>query len=255
MNPAQVMNLGQLLAQTARQFPDHIGLIHADRQWTWREIDARVDAMVSALRAMGLKPGDAILVQSRQQPADVRELLGRVSPGLRVGADELSAHAAGGGLPGASSGAVAMIAEDILLRMWARCVPLRPHWREWCGWARRQPSDPGSGAKGGAQSLGQPRSATSRLRSTGAAAPGPSRPARHRHGRPAAVVLLHLRHHRPAQGGRAHARANGFCGGQPPGRPDPRHDRERPLHRRGPAIARRWRARAAERGARARPPC
>jgi acyl-CoA synthetase (AMP-forming)/AMP-acid ligase II len=65
MHQAQVMNLGQLLTQTAKLFPDHAGLVERGRTWTWTEIDARVDAMVTALRYMGLKKGDKILVQSR----------------------------------------------------------------------------------------------------------------------------------------------------------------------------------------------
>jgi fatty-acyl-CoA synthase len=112
-NAAQVMNLGQLLAQTARLFPDHIGLIHGERQWTWREIDARVNAMVSALRARGLKAGDAILVQSRNnlqmfESCWVAFRLGCVwvPTNFRLTPPEVA-------YLGASSGAVAMVAEDI----------------------------------------------------------------------------------------------------------------------------------------------
>jgi len=65
MNDARVMNLGRLLTHTARLHPEHAALIQGDRQWTWREIDARVNAMVGALRQLGLKKGDRILVQSR----------------------------------------------------------------------------------------------------------------------------------------------------------------------------------------------
>jgi fatty-acyl-CoA synthase len=65
MHQAQVMNLGQLLTQTARLFPEHAGLIQGDETWTWKAIDARVDAMVAALRHKGMKKGDKILVQSR----------------------------------------------------------------------------------------------------------------------------------------------------------------------------------------------
>ncbi len=69
MNAAQVMSLGQLLAQTARLHPDRPGL-HADgRTWTWREIDRRVDAMVAALRTLGVRRGERILVQSRNNVA------------------------------------------------------------------------------------------------------------------------------------------------------------------------------------------
>ena len=62
---AQVMNLSALLAQTAALHPDRPGLIQGERQWTWREINARVDACVQALRELGMKPGDKLLVQSR----------------------------------------------------------------------------------------------------------------------------------------------------------------------------------------------
>lgn len=69
MNAAQVMNLAQLLRQTARQFPDLPGLIQGERQWSWRELDDRVDALVSALRHKGINQGDRILVQSRNSLA------------------------------------------------------------------------------------------------------------------------------------------------------------------------------------------
>lgn len=65
MNAAQVMNLAQLLRQTAALFPEHPGVIQGDRHWSWREIDQRVDAMACALIKLGLKKGDRILVQSR----------------------------------------------------------------------------------------------------------------------------------------------------------------------------------------------
>ena len=65
MNAAQVMNLGSLLRQTAQLFPGHNGVIQGEQQWTWREIDQRVDAMVTALRELGVRKGDKILVQSR----------------------------------------------------------------------------------------------------------------------------------------------------------------------------------------------
>ncbi len=65
MNDAQVMNLGRLLTHTARLYPRYAALIQGDRQWTWEEIDARVDAMVAALRELGLQKGDRILVHSR----------------------------------------------------------------------------------------------------------------------------------------------------------------------------------------------
>ena len=60
-----VLNLGKILSDTAARFPDRIGLSQGDRHLTWREIDQRVDAAASRLRAMGIGKGDAMLVQSR----------------------------------------------------------------------------------------------------------------------------------------------------------------------------------------------
>ena len=65
MNAAQVMNLGSLLRQTAQLFPERDALILGEQRWSWRDIDARVDAMVAALRELGLRKGDKILVHSR----------------------------------------------------------------------------------------------------------------------------------------------------------------------------------------------
>lgn len=66
MNPAQAMNLGQLLAQTARLFPSHPALIQEGGATTsWSEMDRRVNAMAAALRGLGLRKGDRILIQSR----------------------------------------------------------------------------------------------------------------------------------------------------------------------------------------------
>ncbi len=61
----QAMNLSELLRQTARQFPDRPGLHHREHSWCWRDIDARVDAMAHGLHQLGVRPGDKILVHSR----------------------------------------------------------------------------------------------------------------------------------------------------------------------------------------------
>ena len=62
----KVMNLGRLLSDVARRYPNEPGLIiSGDRTWTWREIDARVNAAAQALRALGIRKGDRILVHSR----------------------------------------------------------------------------------------------------------------------------------------------------------------------------------------------
>jgi fatty-acyl-CoA synthase len=65
MNPAQVMNLGRLLSQTAQLHPHRIGLIQGKRQWTWAQLNERVNALAFALQNLGIAKGDKILTQSR----------------------------------------------------------------------------------------------------------------------------------------------------------------------------------------------
>jgi acyl-CoA synthetase (AMP-forming)/AMP-acid ligase II len=59
----QVMNLGNLLTQTARKYPDRPGFIQGDTTCSWSQINARVDALAHHLQAQGVAPGDRILVQ------------------------------------------------------------------------------------------------------------------------------------------------------------------------------------------------
>lgn len=61
----RVMNLAHILRQSARRFPDRIGFVEGDREVSWREMDARVDAMAAELAARGIGKGDRILVQSK----------------------------------------------------------------------------------------------------------------------------------------------------------------------------------------------
>ena len=113
MNSARAMNLGQLLTQTARLFPDRPALIRGDQVWSWREIESRVAAMTTALRAQGVKKGERILVQSRNnvqmfESCWVAFRLGCVwvPTNFRLTPPEVA-------YLGASSGAATMIVEDV----------------------------------------------------------------------------------------------------------------------------------------------
>ncbi|NUU04628.1 acyl-CoA synthetase [Herbaspirillum robiniae] len=68
----KVMNLGRLLSDVARRFPDEPGLILSrggdngdDKIITWKQINDRVDALAHALSQRGVKKGDKMLVHSR----------------------------------------------------------------------------------------------------------------------------------------------------------------------------------------------
>ncbi|MCE2688323.1 MAG: acyl-CoA synthetase [Rubrivivax sp.] len=112
MHPAQTSNLAQLLSQTARLFPQRPGLIQGEARWCWGEIEQRVAAMTAALRAMGLKKGDRLLVHSRNHRAMFESCWVAFRMGcvwvptnFRLAPPEVAYLAS-------SSGAVAMIAED-----------------------------------------------------------------------------------------------------------------------------------------------
>ena len=107
------MNLARLLTHTARLHPQHVGLIHGELQWTWSQIDRRVDAMARALRELGVRRGDRILLQSRNnlqmfESCWVAFRLGCVwvPTNFRLTPPEVA-------YLGASSGAAVMIAETI----------------------------------------------------------------------------------------------------------------------------------------------
>jgi acyl-CoA synthetase (AMP-forming)/AMP-acid ligase II len=113
LDPAQTSNLARLLTHTAQLFPDRPGLIQGEAIWTWGEIEQRVAAMTAALRALGLKKGDRILVHSRNHRAMFESCwvafrLGCVwvPTNFRLAPPEVAYLAS-------SSGAVAMIAEDV----------------------------------------------------------------------------------------------------------------------------------------------
>jgi acyl-CoA synthetase (AMP-forming)/AMP-acid ligase II len=107
------MNLGRLLTHTARLFPDRPALIQGDSTWTWGVMEQRVAAMTAALRALGLRKGDRILVQSRNnvqmfESCWIAFRLGCiwVPTNFRLTPTEVA-------YLGASSGAHAMIVEDV----------------------------------------------------------------------------------------------------------------------------------------------
>ena len=49
-----VMNLGEMLNQVARRYPDAPGFIRNGREHSWKDISRRVDSVAAALRARGL---------------------------------------------------------------------------------------------------------------------------------------------------------------------------------------------------------
>lgn len=107
-----VMNLGELLNQIARRYPNAPGFIRGEQIQTWKEISKRVDSVASALRARGVSKGDKLLVHSRNnlplfESAWVAFRLGVVwvPTNVRITPPEAA-------YLGSSSGAVAMLYDE-----------------------------------------------------------------------------------------------------------------------------------------------
>ena len=49
-----------LLLRARRLFPNRVGVIDGDQQWTYADFAARCDRQAHALRALGVQPGDRV---------------------------------------------------------------------------------------------------------------------------------------------------------------------------------------------------
>lgn len=114
MNPAQAMNLGRLLTHTALLFPERPAVIEdGGRTWSWREIEERVAAMATALRALGVGRGERILVQSRNTVQMFESCWVAFRMGCVWVPTNFRLTPAEVAYLGASSGASVMLAEDV----------------------------------------------------------------------------------------------------------------------------------------------
>lgn len=111
MNPG-VMNLGRLLSDTARRLPEATALVWGERSWTWAETNARVDALVAALRRRGLGKGDAVLVQAKNSNQMFESLWATFKLGGIWVPTNYRLTPAEVAYLGSSSGAKAMIVDD-----------------------------------------------------------------------------------------------------------------------------------------------
>lgn len=62
------MNVGRLLTNSARQFPDHPAITWGNRSITYAELDHRTNALAHGLSLMGVAKGDRVGVLMRNRP-------------------------------------------------------------------------------------------------------------------------------------------------------------------------------------------
>jgi acyl-CoA synthetase (AMP-forming)/AMP-acid ligase II len=68
------MNLGYMLSRSAAVYSDHLAIIHGNLALTYREFNERVNRVASALRQLGLEPGDRVAIFSPNR-AEILEVL------------------------------------------------------------------------------------------------------------------------------------------------------------------------------------
>jgi fatty-acyl-CoA synthase len=64
------------LRRAARVFPQHPAVIHGQSAWTYRELHRRVSRLASALRGLGVRPGDVVATLLPNIPAQVEAHFG-----------------------------------------------------------------------------------------------------------------------------------------------------------------------------------
>ncbi len=122
----RVLNLGDLMTQTAGRLPDLTAFVRGEKSWTWVEQNARVDAFAHALNAAGIEKGDRVLIQARNSNQMFEALFACFKAGavavpvnFRLAPPEV-AYIAG------HSGARAIVHDDVFAEHSARALETMP---------------------------------------------------------------------------------------------------------------------------------
>ena len=62
------MNLARLLENTAKRLPGHVGLRFEGKNYTYEELDRRVNSLANGLISLGLEPGDKCILMMQSSP-------------------------------------------------------------------------------------------------------------------------------------------------------------------------------------------
>ena len=62
MERDSVMNLSNLLTQTARRFPGKTAIIHGPKTITYAEFNSRANRLANSLQNLGIKQGDNVAI-------------------------------------------------------------------------------------------------------------------------------------------------------------------------------------------------
>jgi acyl-CoA synthetase (AMP-forming)/AMP-acid ligase II len=93
------LNLGQLLAHSARRFPDRAAITWGQQTWTYADVDQRTNALAHGLGKLGVAKGDRVAVLMRNRPELIEAMFACFKAGLclvplnhRLTAPEVAYH-------------------------------------------------------------------------------------------------------------------------------------------------------------------
>ena len=120
------LNLGQLLANSARRFPDRPAITWGEQTCTYAELDQRTNALAHGLGKLGVAKGDRVAVLMRNRPELIEAMFACFKAGFclvplnhRLTAPEVAYHLQ-------DSGAAAVLTDvtDAEGRAWSVDVPI-----------------------------------------------------------------------------------------------------------------------------------
>ncbi len=59
------MTVGDIIRQTAARYPEKTGLVYGDQQYSWQEVNNRVNRLAHGLLGLGFQKGDRVAILSR----------------------------------------------------------------------------------------------------------------------------------------------------------------------------------------------
>jgi acyl-CoA synthetase (AMP-forming)/AMP-acid ligase II len=77
-------NVGRLLYEAAKTYPERIAVVFHGRQWSYRELNDRVNALALGLTRLGLKSGDRVVLWMKNCPQFIETMFACWKPGLVV---------------------------------------------------------------------------------------------------------------------------------------------------------------------------
>ena len=75
------MNIGSLLTNSARVFPERLAVVYGSRRLTYRQFNSRANRLSKAFHRLGIKPGENVAILQYNYPEMYTRYPSRDPPG------------------------------------------------------------------------------------------------------------------------------------------------------------------------------